>query len=282
MVVSVSSGVMVFHSLTTLNKRELVMMELLMNNPPDEPLPPAVSEYVLLQTRNSQTESWVVPAGVTRISVVIIASGYVGGGGLSYRNNITVTPGETLGLSFGSGLSGGTTGVATRLHRNATYLCVAYSGGVPGGTGGVSRAGGRGGVVASSINTGGGSGGSGQYNNPVNLGGGGAGGYRGDGGTASVSAALPTAGVTNSGSGSGARCYNTGSTNIGQFNGGSVGLHGIGSDGASAQINGAYNGNDGSISEFMCGGGSFTAPAGANGGIRIIWGDGRSFPDNAK
>jgi hypothetical protein len=60
--------------------------------------------------------SWVVPANVTSISIVCIGAGggacyqdtYVvsaggGGGGLAYENNVAVTPGETLTLTYGRG-----------------------------------------------------------------------------------------------------------------------------------------------------------------------------------
>lgn len=62
------------------------------------------------------TTTWTVPAGVTSISVVCIGSGAYGGyrqtyvppvagsgGGLSYENNVTVTPGETLYIIYGPG-----------------------------------------------------------------------------------------------------------------------------------------------------------------------------------
>ncbi len=53
------------------------------------------------------TYSFVVPSGVTSISIVTVGGGGVrfrpgylqgvgGGGALSYVNNVTVTPGETL------------------------------------------------------------------------------------------------------------------------------------------------------------------------------------------
>ena len=57
--------------------------------------------------------TWTAPAGVTKISVVLVggggggsqgAGGYGGGGGaLAYKNNITVVPGVTYNLTVGAG-----------------------------------------------------------------------------------------------------------------------------------------------------------------------------------
>lgn len=92
--------------------------------------------------------SWTVPSGVTKISVVCIGAGgggsnsgtYTnpsggGGGGLSYRNNFTVTPGETLYYTHGGGSNGNTlVGSCASLWRGqpflntSTLICGAYGG----------------------------------------------------------------------------------------------------------------------------------------------------------
>lgn len=92
--------------------------------------------------------TWTVPSGVTRISVVCIGGGGGGsnsgtftnpsgggGGGLSYRNNFTVTPGETLYFTHGAGGQGATlVGSCATLWRGSpfqagsTLICGAYGG----------------------------------------------------------------------------------------------------------------------------------------------------------
>jgi len=94
---------------------------------------------------------WVVPENVTSISIVCIGAGggccvqqsYVissggGGGGLAYENNVSVTPGETLYLTYGRGRAGtsqegyGSASIVWRggaFTQNAQLLCGATGGG---------------------------------------------------------------------------------------------------------------------------------------------------------
>ncbi len=103
------------------------------------------------------TYSFVVPAGVEKISAVAVGAGGGGsnslngggggGGALQYRNNISVTPGETLTVSVGRGGAAGTigqTGTASSLYRGGTALVYAA-----GGSGAVGSSGGIGGSASS-------------------------------------------------------------------------------------------------------------------------------------
>ena len=106
---------------------------------------------------NHTTYSWTVPAGVTSVSIVVIASGASGGaggggaargsggggGGVSYRNGLSVTPGEVLTISVGRGGPGamvpsdppnqtanGSSGLYARVERGSTTLvtaCLLYT-----------------------------------------------------------------------------------------------------------------------------------------------------------
>jgi hypothetical protein len=88
-------------------------------------------------------DSFVVPAGVTSISMLAIGAGggsasYLGqgggggGGGLSFSNNVSVTPGETLDIFVGSGgAAGGEFGGAggnSRIERSGSSLVKAGGG----------------------------------------------------------------------------------------------------------------------------------------------------------
>lgn len=250
----------------------------------DSTSPPHINEYVFLQTTATQNTTWTVPAGVTSICVVCVGTGIIGGGGLSYRNNIPVTPGEVLSIQFTVTTVNTPDGGFSRLARNGTVLCIAHAGAVA--TLGGSVFGGYGGKSASSVNDGGGNGGKGiinDYTSVKTYANAGAGGYAGTGGAGENRAAVSTAGVAGYGGGSGARVYGT-TPSVGNFVGGSVGLYGIGDSGATAPLSTLSSGNDGSVASVMCGGGSYTSASSynINGGIRIIWGDGVSFPNNAK
>jgi len=226
--------------------------------------------------------SFVVPANVYEISGVVIGGGGAprnngafeggAGGGLHWRNNVPVTPGETLtvavgvGGPFGSSAQGGTSTIS----RGATVLLQATGGlmttnvgmssfGALGGGGGNGGAGGPGG--------GGGNGGCG----------GGAGGYAGSGGAGesfavpiAAGGTLPAAGVS-SGAGRGGTTpggANQTSSGWAFRTGESVGLHGL-------------NGQYGSPIGTQCGGGGFSSD-GTVGGVRIMYGGGRSYPNNAR
>ena len=250
------------------------------------------------------TYSWVVPPFVTRISAVGIGTGadgsqapyisggcngcptyYYGGGaggvggGLSYRNNISVTPGETLTINFSTSVN---------IKRGSVFLLSA-KGGIAGGNGG--------GTVDGVTHDGGGNGGlsgvSVSNSTPVNRGGGGgggAGGYSGAGGVGGGGSTNPANGSAGTGGAGGGGS----SGNAGQYggNGGGVGLYGVGSNGVggSTQSTGSYGGNGGDGSNgsngiFGAGGGggyavldTHSGSSGKLGAVRILWGTGRSFP----
>ena len=187
----------------------------------------------VFQSAVSDSGSWVCPAGVNSVCVVLVGKGGdsvtgtsaarsgAGGGALVYKNNIAVTPGASYSYSINS--------TAT------TMFGMSAGAGSPGFNGGSTPQ---------------------------------------PGGTAS------TAGSPD-----------------GRFNGGSGGLQpsgsslqAIGGSAASYTANGAQGGGagiglDGSASSNYGRGGSTSnggSPiSGGSGGIRIIWGPGRSFPGNA-
>lgn len=216
---------------------------------------------------------WVVPPGVSLVSAVVVGRGYRGGGGLSWRNNIPVTPGESLIIKHNT-TSGG-------IYRAANPLVLATCGPIS------SAEGGQGGVSVLSLNDGGGNGGKGgvHSNNPWM--GGGAGGYRGNGGNSLQTISGDGSGSPGQGGGGGGGGY--GGT-IG--NGGGVGLQGQGTNGAAGIPNpGNPNAGAGSIADgqtrtIVYGGGSWWAASyikdtDYNGATRIMWGASRSYPDNA-
>lgn len=166
-------------------------MNLCLNYYPPVKKIPILSSQVLFeaQQRNQLIQTWVVPEKITAISVVVIGNGGVSGGGLSWCNNIPVTPGETLTIQF-DGIGGG----ATQLKRDNIILYVAGNGRVVTDlTKDVIVYGGSGGKNYSSVNGGGGNGGAGYYIASSSLGmsqtgfAGGAGGYTANGGNSAQS-----------------------------------------------------------------------------------------------
>lgn len=240
------------------------------------------------------TSQWIVPRGVTSISVVCVGGGGGGagdygdldlgggGGGLSYQNNISVAPGESLTVVVGAGGAGGnnapgSAGGASRLQRSAVDLCHAGGGGggISASSGTVANAG-QGGVTLG-YDGGGDGGGVGQASSNSRAGGGGgAGGYSGNGGDGGTLLTAPTAG-SGGGGGGGAEGAAAG------YGGGGVGLQGEGASGA-AGSGGGSGGAAGTNSGGLYGGGgggldlSGAAYSGAGGAVRIIWGAGRAFP----
>jgi hypothetical protein len=167
------------------------------------------------------TYTFTVPSDITTISAVVVGgggggagadnaqirnatNGGGGGGGLAY-GTISVTPGETLTITVGTGGNGGVAdgnggaGGTSTIVRSATTL---LSGG--GGTGGIFRNNGNstGGASGGTDRIGGGSGGAGgtQSANGGATGGGGAGGYSGNGG---AGGAFNAAGSASTGAGGG-------------------------------------------------------------------------------
>ena len=267
---------------------------------------PAVTGQTAYTTAG--TYSYVVPAGVTSVSVVAVGGGGGGGGtndtnsrggggggALAYVNNISVTPGETLTVTVGAGGLGGangasgTSGDESALQRSATYLVRAGR-----GSGGTQGAAARGGAVY--VGTGG-EGGTGAVAATSNgTGGGGAGGYAGAGGAGNSDNSNGSAAAASSGGGGGGASGNFGS--IGGGGGGGVGILGIGATGTggiatggggvggSGGANGTTATTDAGAAGGAYGGGGGGAnddgaagAAGGGGAVRIIWpGTTRSFP----
>lgn len=275
------------------------------------------------------TFSWVVPAGVTSISMVSVGGGSSGrsrndggggngggGGGLAWRNNQTVTPGETLTVVVGAGGnpvfgSAGQPGGESYVTRAGSYLVRVYGGNDSGG-----------GYPITGSGFNGGNGGSGGYDacdgSSYGGGGGGAGGYEatgGNGGQYGENGQTP-GGSTSGGGASGGYLYIGGSYAYcwgGGGGGGGNGLNGVGSGGAGgtragqyangggggsggntggtgyAQQYGGYagyggwpgggGGGNGTNGNNACSAYPGTASSGATGGVRIVYpGDTRSFP----
>lgn len=260
------------------------------------------------------TYTWTAPSGVTSVSVVAIGGGGAGynswanaggaGGGLGWKNNISVTPGNSYTVQVGAGgikngLAGG----------NSYFISLATVSGYGGGnatantnTGGPNANGYGGGYVGD----GGGAGG-----NATNYtGGGGAGGYSGTGGNQGALPAASSGGAAGggyysstygSGAGGGVGIYGKGDTATGWYHGSSGqvfstsqgnGGGGAGGSGGTRGLSGenptnsvGESGNiDGYGGTFGGGGGGpgtswpSASGSGGKGGVRIIWGTGRAFP----
>lgn len=239
------------------------------------------------------TYNWLCPTGVTSISVVTVGGGGAGcayfgsggtGGGLGWKNNITVVPGQQYTVVVGSGGPNLPYSVSESnivAGSNAIYnggnsyfidtTTVCGFGGIHGG--GNSKGGPYSGGVY--VGEGGGNGGGtgGAYSTlPAQYqssGGGGAGGYSGNGGngagasTANTAITISTAGTGGGGGGAGSRKVNT-TASYGGAGGGGVGIFGAGVNGtagiidtstvSSSQVSisvaggGGSGGNEGSLS----------------------------------
>ena len=300
-------------------------------------------------TLTAGTGSWTVPDGVTKICIVTVGAGGAGaavqpyrgnggggGGGLSWGNNITVKPGDSLPYSVGEGGTGnysttGEDGGDTWIKDvDGNYLVYA-EGGEGGGTSSSIGEGGDGGYTPLGTGVqGGGRGGNGSSPHDINSpsfhfskggGGGGAGGYENNGGYGGYTHQGGPAGTVVSPAGYGSGGGGGGGQGWG---GGGVGLYGEGSSGeagsgipgageggspAATNTEGAKTANepgagpelsdeqgggtDAGVSEGGvvggggASGGNFYPPDtgkgddGNDGGLRVCWGCGVSFPDNA-
>ena len=144
------------------------------------------------------TYQWTAPAGITKVSVVAVGGGGGGqssaqasngvsscggaGGGLGWKNNIPVTPGQVYTVVVGAGGDGQSSGSGSGKNGSTSYFI--DQGTVEGG-------GGNSATSSSSSNGGGFTGDGGGNGGKGNIGagyagggGGGAGGYSGDGGDA--------------------------------------------------------------------------------------------------
>jgi len=262
------------------------------------------------------TYTFTVPAGVTAVSVVCVGGGQGSntgqvtagaGGSLSYENNISTTPGESLTVIVGAaGVAANGTpqsaGASSNLKRSATTLCQGKGGSNTDSNVGTAYTGGAFGASSGFFGTG--------------AGGGGAGGYSANGGAGGNSSSSPTSGASATGGGGGGGgggnldpdYYSPG---VGQAfaggGGGGVGILGTGTNGAGggAGAEGGGGGGGGSGGSNGVGGGISAGAGGAYGGgagqlgyneqtssygssasggvgaVRIIWGAGRSYPSNA-
>lgn len=212
---------------------------------------------------------FIVPEGVEFIHGVAIGpgNGYPGGG-LSWRNNIPVTPGETLRVVTGLRKDAVTVNYSG-VFRGATTLLYAF------GSVANSTAGGKGGKAANAINDGGGDGGYVSQGTGT-CGGGGAGGYTGTGGVGVTSG---NAGDGSGGGGGGGTTFKNSGGGTSVAVGGGTQPYGLGESG--------MGGKTGSANTIRGGTGSLVYPdeygyyGGGNartGCVRLIWGNGRAFP----
>jgi len=227
--------------------------------------------------------SWTAPAGVTSVSAVVIGGGGAwtgtslvkaggGGGGLAWRNNIPVIPGNVYPI-----VVGGTAGTSS---FNTTLIAL-------GGSNAVDNTRGVGGAPSGTYDGGGigGNGGTGFWTEQISYGcGGGTAGYAGYGG---AGAAGPGSIGYHPEANSGGAAGGGGSSLANSQGGGGVGLYGIGPNGtASGQggsggTNGVYGTINAAVGGAQGGGAGGGTTTGATGGVRIIWGTGRSYPSNA-
>ena len=260
------------------------------------------------------TYSWIAPNGVTSVSAVAVGGGGAGynswansagsGGGLGWKNNITVVPGNSYTVQVGAGGSKNGGAGGNSFFINLTTVA-GYGGGnatANSNTSGPNANSYGGGYVGD----GGGAGG----NAPNYAGGGGAGGYSGTGGNAQNLPALNSGGAAGGGyysstygtgagggvglwgraetatgwwHGSSGQAFTTSPSNGGGGAGGSGGTRGL--SGENPLTSGGESGNsDGYGGTFGGGGGGpgtgwpSASGSGGKGGVRIIWGAGRSFP----
>ena len=229
---------------------------------------------------SSGTYNWTCPAGVTSVSVVCIGGGGGGGGrgdhvtngssgqggyggGLGYKNNISVTPGQSYTVVIGGGGSGASNTTDGYAGGDSYFIdaTTVKGGGGPGGLNGSDSSVGSYQTAAGYVGDGGGNGGRGGRGNQTNSspanpsgGGGGAGGYSGnggDGGDAISSTYNPGAAGSGGSGGGGSSAGRSGSGHrIGAGGGGGVGLLGEGSSGGATSTptvgSGTYGGKGGS------------------------------------
>jgi len=251
--------------------------------------------------------NWTVPTGVTSVSVVAVGGGGGGGnwslgiqggagGGLGYKNSISVTPGSTYTVQVGQGGAGGSSGVNGSAGTDSFFLNATTVKG-EGGAGGaqtnpkalggsyVGDGGGDGGSAFLGVGAGGsgGGGGAGGYsgnggdgaNNQGNNGTDGSGGGGGGGGGAS------TSGNNGAGGGGGVGLLGEGTSGTKGTSGALSGTGGLGGSGGSKGTDGTNVGNLGGAGGAYGGGGGNGQYSGngANGAVRIIWpGNVRQYP----
>ena len=246
------------------------------------------------------TYSWTAPSDVTSVSVVCVGGGGGGagdggstggfGGGLGWKNNISVVPGQSYTVVVGSGGKGTTSGNGGD-GGDSYFIDLTTVAGLGGDGGGP----GIGTLGGNFVGDGGGRGGGTESVTTHAHGGGGAGGYSGNGGFARTN----NKGSDGSGGAGGAGSDGGGNGEDIGAGGGGVGLLGEGESGLGGGTEGERNGaggfggssgDNGKADLFGGTGGSFgggggqstnsTPGDGAGGGVRIIWGSNRAFPSS--
>jgi hypothetical protein len=211
--------------------------------------------------------SWVAPAEVTSVSVVAVGGGAgnagggdtAPGGGLGWKNNISVTPGQSYTVVVGRVGPNGYNAAADYNNGGTSYFNLSTIVSGEGARGFGATGGKRPGTY---VGDGGGNGGNGGY-----ASGGGAGGYTGNGGNGIQSQSVPATAGSGGGGGGGTSSWGSWGP------GGGVGILGQGANGAAG--GGAGSGGSGP----MYGGGGGNSDAGGSGAVRIIWpGTTRQFP----
>ena len=268
------------------------------------------------------TYSWTAPTGVTKVSAVCIGGGGGGsatdewqvnfscgggaGGGLGWRNDITVVPGQSYTVQVGAG-GGAFFNSSGAAGGDSWFISSSNTRGAGGAGGRFQTATVSGGGFTGQ---GGGNGGNGQGSSGTTMtygGGGGAGGYTGNGaaggGPGRTGTATPSypGGVQTGagGGGGGAQTSNSGgrlTPNVSGGRGGGTRPYGrisqtmpsitfppLGQSGPAGYQGSPANGTSVQSGERGAGGGGgggFTWNSGGSAGIvRIIWGPGRAFPD---
>ena len=244
------------------------------------------------------THSWTCPAGVTSVSVVCVGTGGMpsgyqasgAGGGLGWKNNISVTPGQSYTVVVGPR---GTYGSFPANSGGDSYFInntTVKGGGGEGGSSSDWRIPSAGGDY---VGGGGGDGGdspaqSAWYSYSGNGGAGGYSGNGGDGGLPTNDTTASTQGTAGAGGGGGGGSGGrpVGGGGWGGGNGGGVGIYGQGANGAaganaptgSASSGVAGSPGSGGSGQQYGGGGGGSSSTNGLGAVRIIWGGGRSFP----
>jgi hypothetical protein len=238
------------------------------------------------------TESFIVPANVTSICVLCVGAGGTGrpspyasgggGGGLAYKNNIPVTPGQSIVVTVGA--PGSRAAALDTQNTGGTSSFGGYVSATGGTSDGGQNLGGSG--VGGDGNATGGRGNNGtELNNDRGGGGGGAAGYTGNGGQANggpISGGGGTGGNNgfsggeSGGGGGGVGLFGEGASGAVPAGGGTGGNGGSGGGDSSNSFGGTYGGGGGGQ-----GGQGTSAATGGVGAVRVIWGEGRSFPNNA-
>jgi hypothetical protein len=230
------------------------------------------------------TYTWVAPAGVTSVCVVCVGGGaYLSAGGLGWKNDIPVVPGNSYTVRVGN------SSPFEFSNAQSSYFIseatVSGGGGVWQSSGGtfVGTGGGNGGTSATFAG-----GGAGGYtgNGGNGAGGWGANGAPGNGGGGGGGASINSGTFYYSGGGGGVGILGQGASGVGGSAGGGVAGGGGGGSGGANGTNGAFSDNPGNGGLYGGAGGggididtgSSVYRLGARGAVRIIWGAGRAFP----